>query len=109
MDRPLILVCAPAGFGKSTLVNNWLKHMAADQTAASASLPAAWLSLDENDSDLILFLHYFIAALRTIFKEACEATLALLQARQPPPDAVFHTTFINELEELPGECYPRSG
>ena len=66
-------------------------------------MPSAWLSLDENDSDLNLFLRYFIAALRTIFNEACEETLALLQARQQPPEAVLYTTFSNELEELPGE------
>ncbi len=104
MDRPLILVCAPAGFGKSTLVSDWLKHLAADQTVRPASLPAAWLSLDENDSDLNLFLQYVIAALRTIFKEACEATMALLQAGQPPPAEIINNTFSNELEKLPGEC-----
>ncbi len=78
--------------------------MAAGQSASAASLPAAWLSLDENDSDLNLFLRYFIAALRTIFKEACPETLALLQAQQQPPDAVLYATFSNELEELPGEA-----
>ena len=82
IDHPLILVCAPAGFGKTTLVGTWLRHMAAGQGEKGASLPSAWLSLDENDSDLNLFIRYFIAALRTIFKEACEETLALLQARQ---------------------------
>jgi hypothetical protein len=77
IDRQLILVCAPAGFGKTTLVSTWLERMAADQPAAAASFPTAWLSLDETDSDLDLFLRYFIAALRTIFKEACEGTLAI--------------------------------
>ncbi len=104
IDRPLILVCAPAGFGKTTLVSSWLSHMAADPAAASAPLPSAWLSLDENDSDLNLFLRYFIASLRKVFKDACEETLALLQAAAPPPEAVLFTTFINELEELPGEA-----
>ena len=74
------------------------------QSGAEASFPAAWLSLDENDSDLNLFLGYFIAALRTIFKEACAETLALLQAQQQPPQAVLYATFSNELEKLPGEC-----
>ncbi len=100
---PLILVCAPAGFGKSTLVSNWLKHLTADQNAGAKFLPAAWLSLDEKDSDLSLFLSYFIAALHTIFDDACEETLALLQAGQPPPNEVIYTTFSNELEKLPGE------
>jgi len=104
MDRPLILVCAPAGFGKSTLVGTWLEQMAAGQAEQVTPLPSAWLSLDENDSDLNLFLHYFIAALRTIFNEACEETLALLQARQQPPQAVLYATFSNELAKLRGEC-----
>ncbi len=104
IDRPLILVCAPAGFGKSTLVGTWLEHMSAGKGENSISLPSAWLSLDEDDSDLNLFLRYFISALRTIFNDACEETLALLQARQQPPQTVLSSTFSNELEKLPGEC-----
>ncbi len=104
IDHPLTLVCAPAGFGKTTLVCTWLERMATDPSASVASLPAAWLSLDEKDSDLNLFLRYFIAALRTIFKETCPETLALLQAQQQPPDTVLYATFINELEKLPGEA-----
>ena len=100
----LTLVCAPAGFGKTTLVSTWLERMGGDQPGAEASFPAAWLSLDENDSDLNLFLGYFIAALGTIFKEACAETLALLHAQQHPPLAVIYATFINDLEKLPGEC-----
>jgi LuxR family maltose regulon positive regulatory protein len=104
IDHPLILVCAPAGFGKTTLIVNWLERMAAEKGEKAAYLPSAWLSLDENDSDLNLFLRYFIAALRTIFSEACAETLALLQARRQPPLAVLYNTFINEIEELPGEA-----
>jgi LuxR family maltose regulon positive regulatory protein len=78
--------------------------MAAGQSAAVAPIPAAWLSLDEKDSDLNLFLRYFIAALRTIFKEACEKTLVLLQAWQQPPVAVLYATLSNELAELPREA-----
>ncbi len=64
---------------------------------------SAWLSLDQEESDLNLFLRYFIAALRTIFADACDETLMLLQAAQPPPEAVLHTVFCNDLEKLPGE------
>ena len=102
INRPLTLVLASAGFGKTTLVSAWLESMAAGQSAAAA-FPAAWLSLDENDSDLNLFIRYFIAALRTIFADACAETLMLLQARQPPPLALLYATFSNELEKLPGD------
>jgi LuxR family transcriptional regulator, maltose regulon positive regulatory protein len=99
----LILVCAPAGFGKSTLVSTWLECKDAGVGEKTTSLPSAWLSLDENDSDLNFFLRYFIAALRTIFMDACPETLVLLQAQQLPPQAVLFATFSNELEKLPGE------
>ncbi len=59
IDHPLTLVCAPAGFGKTTLVCTWLEGMAASQDMELRKLPSAWLSLDENDSDLNLFLIYF--------------------------------------------------
>jgi LuxR family maltose regulon positive regulatory protein len=103
IDHSLTLVCAPAGYGKTTLICTWLDSLAADRKVGTSPLPSAWLSLDEEDSDLNLFLRYFSAALRTVFTEACEETLMLLQARQQPPEAVIYTTFCNELEKLPGE------
>ena len=62
-DHQLTQVCAPAGFGKTTLVCTWLERMDTDKSVAAAAKHTAWLSLDENDSDLKLFLRYFIAAL----------------------------------------------
>jgi LuxR family maltose regulon positive regulatory protein len=103
-DRPLIMVCAPAGFGKTTVVSSWLEHLANSKGGIGTVLPSAWLSLDENDNDLNLFLQYVIAALRTIYSGACEATLALLQARQELPQSVLFATLSNDLEALPGEC-----
>ena len=99
----LTLICAPAGFGKTTLVATWLDRMESGQNDKSLTLPSTWLSLDENDSDLNLFLRYFIAAVRTIFNNACGATLVLLQSWQQPPPSVVYTTLINELDELPRE------
>jgi LuxR family maltose regulon positive regulatory protein len=103
INHQLILVTAPAGFGKTTLVCTWLEYLAADQGEKAACLPAAWLSLDENDSDLNIFLLYFIAALRKNFDAVCEETLALLQARQQPSLTVLYTTISNDLTKLPGE------
>jgi LuxR family transcriptional regulator, maltose regulon positive regulatory protein len=104
IERPLLLVCAPAGFGKTTLVCSWLEQMAAGQDGKTTSRPFAWLSLDGNDSDLRLFLRYFIAAIRTIFDDACPETLALLQAGPQLPQSVLFATLSNDLEELPGEA-----
>jgi LuxR family maltose regulon positive regulatory protein len=104
IDYPLTLVCAPAGYGKTTLICTWLARMSEGRNEGTAFLPSAWLSLDEDDSDLNLFLRYFIGALRTIFADACAKTLSLLQAGQLPPLTILHTTLFNELEELPGDA-----
>jgi LuxR family maltose regulon positive regulatory protein len=103
VEHPLTLICAPAGYGKTTLVSTWLEHMAASRGEGVAALPSAWLSLDEDESDLDLFLRYFIAALRTVFLDACDQTLMLLQAGQQPPQVALDTIFFNDLEKLPGE------
>ena len=57
MAGRLTLVSAPAGYGKTTLVCEWLAH---------ANFPAVWLSLDSNDNDLATFLTYFITALQQL-------------------------------------------
>jgi LuxR family transcriptional regulator, maltose regulon positive regulatory protein len=103
-DYPLTLICAAAGYGKTTLVCSWLNHIAAGRSGELSSLPSAWLSLDEEESDFSLFLRYFIASLRTIFPNACEETLKLLHANQQPPQAVFYATLCNDLDNLPGEA-----
>ena len=104
IDRPLSLVCGPAGFGKTTLVCSWLEGMAANRSPSAPPLPSAWLTLDEKDSDLNIFLSYFIAALRTIFPDACSETLALLESLRQSPTAILQKTFSNDLEALSGEC-----
>ena len=68
LARPLTLVCAAAGFGKTTLVSSWLASL--PEAGANTAVPAAWLSLDAGDSDLPAFLRGFIAALRTSFPGA---------------------------------------
>jgi LuxR family maltose regulon positive regulatory protein len=103
IDNPLILICAPAGFGKTTLIGTWLEKMAENRGKKAASLPCAWISLDENDGDFYLFLGYFVAAVRTVFNDACLDTLGLLQARQQTPVEVLFTTLSNDLDKLPGE------
>jgi LuxR family maltose regulon positive regulatory protein len=102
LDKPLILVAAGAGFGKTTLVSSWLEELAG-RTSPAAPMPIAWLTLDENDGDLVLFLRYFLRAVRTVQPGACPQTDTLLYAlRQPRPQLLF-ATISNELAELPSE------
>src|SRR4051812_10483327 len=57
-DRPLTLVSAAAGFGKTSLLSEWL---------ASSPRLSAWISLDQHDNDLAVFVEYILAAVRTAF------------------------------------------
>ena len=68
LSGPLSLVSAAAGFGKTTLVSAWIEELTARERPP---IPTAWLSLDESDSDLVVFLRYFVAAIRTVFPESC--------------------------------------
>src|SRR5215212_903083 len=76
LHRKLILISAPAGFGKSTLLSAWV---------ALCGRPAAWLSLDERDSDPVRFLTYLVAAFQTIAPSLGTGVMAVLQGPQPPP------------------------
>ncbi len=113
----LALISAPAGFGKTTLVSEWIAECrlqtadggAPSQEQASrnphpktSNLQFAWLSLDEADSDLARFLLYCVSAMQTIAPDFGQGLLATLHAAQsqPPLDALL-TTLLNELAALP--------
>ena len=100
-QAPLTLVCAAAGYGKTTLVSSWIEGLPTGRGEVTPPLPAAWITLDERDSDLGLFLRYFTAALRTMFPDACADTISLLQATRQPPFDVLCATLINEIAALP--------
>lgn len=95
LSRPLTLICAPAGFGKTTLVSSWL------ESNSGHMMPVAWLSLDEDDNDPARFLTYLICALANVVNMEGESVLALLQSPQPPPPKVLLTALLNRLEDLP--------
>lgn len=86
--RKLTLISAPAGFGKTTLVSEWID---------SSKIPAAWISLDEGDGDPSRFLTYLIAALQTLFTGVGDGVLAALQSPQPISVQDLLTTLLNEL------------
>ncbi len=91
LDHPLILVAAPAGFGKSTLLSAWLD---------TSDLPHAWISLAEAENDLGVFLAYFLAAMQTLFPDALPETRAFLTGINLPPVGVIASSLINELDGL---------
>jgi len=89
--RKLTLISAMAGTGKTTLLAQWLEE---------CPQPSAWLSLDEHDNDLVVFMSYLIGAIRTVFPGACGKTFELLSAAQTPPLRVLITSLVNELDDL---------
>ena len=90
-SRPLTLVSAPAGYGKSVLIQSWLETF---------DISDAWVSLDKNDNDLRTFTAYFVAAVETLFSGACRNTQALLTASDLPPSAVLGANLLNELDRI---------
>ncbi len=94
LRRKLTLISAPAGFGKTTLLSEWLSQ---------SQLPVAWISLDSGDNDPVYFLHYVIEALRSIEPKAGEATLTLLQSQQQPPVDAIIIHLIQEIEDIPND------
>ena len=91
LDRPLTVVSAPAGFGKSILVSSWLD---------TCARPNAWLALDESVDDLGVFLHYFLTAMQTIAPGALPRSQAMLTGFSLPPPEVLTGSLINELDEV---------
>ncbi len=95
--RKLALISASAGFGKTTLVGEWI---------GSCGQPVAWLSLDEGDSDPSRFLTYLIAALQTIVVRQSPGgnigagALAVLQSSQPPSTESILTILLNEITTI---------
>jgi LuxR family maltose regulon positive regulatory protein len=95
--RKLTLISASAGFGKTTLVSEWI---------AGCGQPVAWLSLDEGDNDPTSFLAYLVAALQTLPPKIGGANigaeaLRMLQSPQPPPIESILMVLLNEITTIP--------
>jgi LuxR family maltose regulon positive regulatory protein len=84
----LILVSTPAGYGKSTLLSEWV---------STAGIPVAWLSLDENDNNLRRFLTYLVTAFQMIDVSTDENLLPYLEAIENPASEPVINTLINEI------------
>jgi LuxR family maltose regulon positive regulatory protein len=117
LAHKLTLISAPAGYGKTTLVSEWIHQKdegerMKDESRQAALHPSslilhtsrvAWLSLDEGDNDPIRFLTYLVAALQTLAPQVGVGVLALLQSPQPPPLETTLTALLNEIATLPDQ------
>jgi len=90
--RKLLLVCAPAGYGKTTLVIDWLKQK---------NLRYGWVALENSENDLASFLTYFSRALKNIEPGCEEAIIELLQLPQIPPIEGIASILVQQISSIP--------
>jgi len=117
LGHRLTLISAPAGFGKTTLLSEWIAQRRGDKETRRQGevvssplvspspgllVSSAWLSLDEGDNDPARFWAYLIAALRIAAPTIGEGVWSALQAPQPPPPEFVLAGLINELAAIPG-------
>lgn len=93
LNYNLILVSAPAGFGKTTLLSEWARH-------SQPIIWTAWVSLDEGDNDTVRFWDYFIAALKKPKSDIGEKILPWLHSSPPIPTESLLTALINEISSI---------
>jgi len=91
LKRGLVLVSAPAGFGKTTILS---------ELAAQAGMPVAWLSLDDGDNDLQRFLLHLTASIMGTGEGVGEEAGQMLQAMPPAPAEMVITALINSIQEI---------
>lgn len=115
--RKVALLCAPAGFGKTSLLADWASQAitasrflaGATDESSHRSAPlgtVTWLSLDASDDDPIRFWTYVLAALNAVRPEIGEALQSALAATRPPPLDVVLTMLINTLATDPSDAMP---
>lgn len=96
LNYNLVLVSAPAGFGKTTLLSEWICH-------SKPQIHAAWFSIDQGDNDPVRFWDYFIAALQTPQPGYGEKIVSWLHSSQPLSNEAILTALINELSVIKGD------
>ena len=90
--RKLTLLSAPAGFGKTTLLVNWVREH---------KIPAAWFSVDKTDNDPLHFLAYVILGIQGLEANCGKAAVTMLQSPQPPPIESILISLINDVIRIP--------
>ncbi|MFC1879120.1 LuxR C-terminal-related transcriptional regulator [Chloroflexota bacterium] len=102
LHRKLTLISAPAGFGKTTLVSEWIYTLRYDGPKENQIVyKAAWLSLDGGDNDPTRFLAYLVAALQSVVSNIGEGVLVMLQSPKLPPAETLLIPLINEIAAIP--------
>ncbi len=99
--RKLTLISAPAGFGKTTLVSEWVAGARGCPEGQRCGDEVAWLSLDEADNDPVRFVSYLVAALQTLQPGIGAGVLSALQSSQPVRVDTLLTDLLNEISNLP--------
>ena len=93
LQNNLVLVSAPPGFGKTTLLSQWVN-------SARPSFSTAWVSLGEEENDPLRFWDYFVAAIRTVLPDVGETALSWLHSQQSIPIQSVLTLLINDLARI---------
>lgn len=104
LTKKAILVTAPTGFGKTTLVRMWLHERMKGEGGRMKPFRFAWVTLDEHDNDPVRFWTYACSALRTVDPSLGKATLSILAGPQPPSFEALLTPLINDLTQLQEPC-----
>ena len=92
LSGKLTIVSSPAGFGKTTLLSQWVR---------STRLPVGWVSLDEGDNDLTIFLTYLVAAIQQVSEGVDDTALSILRSPQPEAVNIALVVLLNQLERIP--------
>jgi LuxR family maltose regulon positive regulatory protein len=93
LEHKLTLVSAPAGFGKTTLVSEWIASHGEQRNLS----PVAWVSLDPDDNDPVRFWRYVLTACQAFENVVSKSALAILDNSPQPPFEALLTMFINQL------------
>lgn len=99
--HPLILVSAPAGYGKTTLIARWLRQRRAASPAATTRV--AWLSIDDSDNDPASFFTYLVAAIQETGIEWQPQDQSLWNVSDSPPAVAIITSLLNEFDRAQNE------
>jgi LuxR family maltose regulon positive regulatory protein len=91
LSRKLILISAPAGFGKTTLISDWVHRQ---------KVPVAWFSLDKSDNDPVNFLSYIISGIQSINEEFGQSAIKLLKSPNKPNLDSILSLIINDILQI---------